>query len=56
MVGNRTEEKNKAEEIEVDEIKVLTCPMCNKEIDPKDWNAYYHACNACVNSAGRIGS
>lgn len=39
-----------------EEIKVLTCPVCNKEINPEDWNAYFCACHPCVDGSGRIGS
>lgn len=41
---------------EVEEIKVLTCPVCNKETNPEDWNPYFGACEPCVNGSGRIGS
>lgn len=44
--------ENKKEE----EIKVLTCPVCNEEINPEDWNSYFGACHPCVDGSGRIGS
>ncbi len=47
------EEKNKTDE---EKIEVLTCPMCKKVTESKDWNSYYHACDACVAGAGRIGT
>lgn len=47
--------KEKAEE-KIEEIKVLTCEMCLKEINPEDYNAYFGACHPCVDKAGRIGS
>ena len=48
--------KDKSEEKLEETIKVLTCQMCNKEVNPEDYNAYFGACHPCVDGAGRIGS
>lgn len=39
----------------IKETKEIICPICKKVISPNDFNAYYGACENCVNKSGRIG-
>jgi len=45
MTDEKTEEK-------IDVIPYF-CSLCDKFVDPCDWNAYYGICNPCVDNSGR---
>ena len=47
--------KEDSKKIEKSDI-VHVCQICKKIIDPDEWNAYYTACEPCIDKSGRIGS